>query len=93
MSLNMHHLSQSTLAIVVFQHDKGGNETEAPNTYAGRAIYYQQDNTIAVYKADVEEPVITLQQTAFDRIHPCDDEMKTALKADYFIVLTITSSH
>ena len=92
MSLNLHHLSQSTLAIVVFQHDKDGNEAEAPETYAGRASYNQQDNTIAVYKTGVEEPIITLQEAAFDRIHRCDDEMKAALQADYYIVLTITAT-
>jgi hypothetical protein len=92
MSLNLHHLSTSTLAIVVFQHDKDGNEAEAPETYTGRASYNQHDNTIAVYKTGVEEPIITLQEPAFDRIHPCDDEMKAALQADYYIVLTITSA-
>jgi hypothetical protein len=92
MSLNLHHLSTSTLAIVVFQHDKDGNEAEAPETYAGHARYNQQHNNIAVYKTGVEEPIITLQEAAFDRIHPCDAEMKQALQADYFIVLTITSA-
>lgn len=79
---------KGSLTIVIFQYDKDGNE-ESAHSCEGHAIYNEADNTITIYKSDINSPIITLEEENFERIQKADEEMKEMLKSDYFITITI----